>query len=97
MGFQDGVERRRWGTRMDSGGAAAFISFVHRFRDERATSAYRVYHQQVTGYMSTSSVALFAQNAGRVRPRVSCPANALAQLGRLSSVGDVSRGASVSS
>lgn len=31
VGFQDGVERRRWGTRMDSGSATAFISLVHRF------------------------------------------------------------------
>lgn len=60
-GFQDGVERRRWGARMDSGGPTASISFVHRFWNERATSAYWVYNQQVTGHLSMTCVSLFTQ------------------------------------
>lgn len=45
MGLQDGVKRRTWGTRMDSGSATAFISFVHRFWDERATSTNRIHNK----------------------------------------------------
>lgn len=49
--FQDGVERRRWGARMDSGGATAPIGFVHRLRNEGVTSTRRLYRQQVTRLM----------------------------------------------
>lgn len=62
MGFQDGVKRRRWGARMDSGSSAAFISFIHRFWNKRATSADWLYNQQVTGYMSENYMFIWPRN-----------------------------------